>query len=182
MCFATAALIAGVAGSAVSAGGQLYSGAAKAQAANYSAEVAKNNAIIAEQNADYSVAAGVQRGANQSLKGAAAGARLKTAQAASGIDVNKGSPVDVQVSQRETEKLDTDTTLNNALLEAYGYRSKATGFKAQSQLDKMSADASETGAIIGATGTLLSSASSLGMKWSGASGGSGAAENINDYE
>ena len=45
MCFATAALIAGVAGTAVSAGGQLYAGAAKAQAANYSAEVAKNNAI-----------------------------------------------------------------------------------------------------------------------------------------
>jgi hypothetical protein len=55
MCFATAALIAGVAGGAVSAGGQLYAGAAKAQAANYSAQVAANNATIAEQNADYAV-------------------------------------------------------------------------------------------------------------------------------
>jgi hypothetical protein len=37
----------------------------------------------------------------------------------------------------------------------------------------MSADSAETGAIIGATGTLLSTASSLGMKWNGVSGGGG---------
>lgn len=170
ICFATAALIAGVAGSAVSAGGQLVGGAAAQNAANYRAQVASNNAQIAEQNADYAIAAGQQKASTESLKGAAIGGKIKAAQAASGVDVNTGSPVAVQESQREGAKLDAETVLANAEMQAYGYRSQATSFKAESVLDKAGGDAAMTGAMIGATGSLLSSASGLGFKWSKAGG------------
>ena len=170
MCFATAALIAGVAGAAVSAGGQIVQGQATASAANYRAQVAQNNATIAKQNADYAIAAGMQSAETQSLKGAAKGGAIKAGIAASGIDVNTGSAVDVRESQREAATLDTETVMNNAELQAYGYNAKATGFEAEAELDKLTAEQAPIGAAIGATGSLLSSASSLGFKWSGMGG------------
>ena len=40
--------------------------------------------------------------------------KVKTAQAANNVDVNIGSAVNVQASERETNVLNTDTVLNNA--------------------------------------------------------------------
>jgi hypothetical protein len=72
----------------------------------------------------------------------------------------------VQESERETNKLDTETVLNNAELQAYGYRSNATSFNAQAGLDEAEAEQAPIGADIGAAGGFLGSASSLGFKWS----------------
>jgi hypothetical protein len=172
MCFATislatASLYAGIAGAATSAGGALYSGAAAKNAAVYQSAVAHNNEQIANQNAEYAAKAGQAQAAAQSLKGAAAQGKLKTAQAASGVDVNTGSAVDVRVSQREIEKLDTNTVLNNSLLTRYGYRAQASNFAAEAALDEAKGDSAMLGATIGATGSLLSNASALGSKWWG---------------
>lgn len=159
------ALAAGLGGAAASAAGALEGGAAQQNAANYQAAVASNNATIAEQNAAYATKAGLQQAATQSQKGAAIGGKIKAAQAASGVDVNSGSAVDVQQSQREVNKLDTDTVLNNAELKAYGYRTDATNFQAQAGLDEMQAEQAPIGAAFTATGDLLSGASSVGTKW-----------------
>jgi hypothetical protein len=166
MCFATAALIAGGIGAATSAAGTIEQGAATSNAAAYSAQVAQNNATIANANAAYATAAGQQQAADTSLKGAAKSGKIKAGQAASGIDVNTGSAVAVQEGQRETDKLDAETVLNNAELKAYGYRSAATGFTAQAGLDTAESEQAPIGADIGAAGGLLSNASSLGFKWS----------------
>lgn len=176
MCFATAALIAGGVGAAVSAGGAIETGQANANAANYRAQVASNNAIIAKQNADYAIKAGEVSAETQGLKGAATGGTLLAHQGASGVDVGSGSAVDVRTSQREGAKLDSETVMNNAELQAYGYGVQSTNYTAESQLDTLTANQATTGADIGAAGSLLSNASSLGFKWSGmGSGGSPAA-------
>jgi hypothetical protein len=159
-------LAVGALGAGVSAVGAIEAGQATANAANYSAQVAQNNATIADQNANYSIAAGQRKAADNSMKNASNIGRIKGAQAASGIDVNSGSAEDVQVGNRETGELDSETVLNNAQLQAYGYRSQATGFTAQSGLDTMTAEQAPIGADIGAGGSFLSSASSLGYKWS----------------
>ena len=140
-------------------------GQATKNASVYQAAVAHNNEIVAKQNADYAIAAGEKQAQDVSLKGAVTGGKLKTMQAASGLDVNKGSPVDVRVGQAEASKLDAETTLNNAALQAYGYRTQATNFEAEGALDKAKGDQALTGAEIGATGSLLSNASSVGFKW-----------------
>ena len=162
------AAVAGIAGAGISAVGMVEQGQATANAANYNAQVARNNALIAGQNAEYATNAGLEKADIAARKGAAAGGRIKAAQAASGIDVNTGSAVDVQEGQRETSKLDAETVLNNAQLEAYGYRTQATGFTAQAGLDTAQAEQAPIGADIGATGSLLSNASSLGFKWTSA--------------
>ena len=160
------ALTAGIAGAGISGIGAVEAGQATANAANYSAEVARNNATIANQNADYSIAAGQRKTADTSMKNAANIGRIRGAQAASGIDVNSGSAEDVQVGNRETGQLDSETVLNNSELQAYGYRSQSTGFTAQAGLDTMTAEQAPIGSDIGAGGSLLSNASSLGFKWS----------------
>lgn len=166
MCFATAAVIAGVAGAGISAAGAVEGGQATANAANYNAQVAKNNATIANQNADYVVAAGQEAASNESRKNAAQSGKIKATQAASGVDVNTGSSKDVQVSERETGQLDSETVLNNSELKAYGYRSQATGFEATAGLETAEAEQAPIGADLTAAGGLLGSASSLGLKWS----------------
>ena len=171
---------ASVAGGLKGAQGARAGGEASAQAAQYQAQVARNNATIANQNADAEVQAGQQRTQTQALKGAATGGRIKAAQAANNVDVNTGSAVDVQVSQREQAKLDSETELHNSQLQAYGYRTQATNFNAEAGLKDQQAmyarqggDISGDAALLATGGTLLSKASSLPFKWSSGDGGLG---------
>lgn len=87
------------------------------------------------------------------------------AQAANGVDVNSGSNLNVQVSQREAGQTDAATTMHNALLQAYGYRVTAQSDEAQAQLDQTEAIEAPIGGALNATGGLLSSASSISSKW-----------------
>lgn len=150
--------------------------AANAQAANYQAAVASNNAIVAGQQADYAVAAGVEKAGTESLKGAATVGTIKANQAGSGIDVNRGTAVDVQAGARSAGELNSETVLNNAELSAYGYRSQQTNFQAESRLKTLEAGndvtaggIAATGDIEGGFGGLLSSASSIPTKFGGGS-------------
>ena len=167
MCIATIAAVGALAGAGVSAAGTVYSGMATGDAASYQAEVARNNSLIAEQNAKYASEAGTAQATAVSLKGAAKMGKIKTAQAANNIDVNTGSAVDVRASEREAGVLDTATVLSNAELEAYGYRTAATGYTAEAGLLGTQAEEAPIGAGIGATGSLLSGVSAVGFKFTG---------------
>lgn len=154
-----------LAGAATSAVGTISSGISASNQASYQATVAQNNATIANQNAAYASAAGEQRAQTESMKGAEKSAKVKSGQAANGIDVNTGSAVDVQASQRGTDEFDSQNVLQDAELNAYGYRTQATSFQAESALDKEKADTAVPGALLSAGGGLLSNASSIGGKW-----------------
>lgn len=150
------AAIAGIAGTGLSA-------IAASNNADYQSQVAKNNAITAQQNADYAHKAGEQQAAAASLRGAEVGGRIRAAIAANGVDVNGGSAVDVQDSQRRQSKVDTETVLNNADLQSYGYRTQASNYQAQSDLYGNQSDQSLAGGGIG----LLGSAASLSKSFPG---------------
>lgn len=79
--------------------------------------------------------------------------------------MNTGSAVNVQAPERETNVLNSETVLNNAELQAYGYRAAATGCKATAGLEEEEAAQAPVGAALSATGNLLSAASSVGAKW-----------------
>ena len=178
---AVASLVTGIAGAGVTAYGMYEQGKARAEAeaassklAIYQAQVAENNAKIAEQNAAYARQAGLAEAQAQSMKGAEQIAAIKAAQAASGIDVNIGSAVDVRVGQTELNRLDTENILQRADLAAYGYRTQATNALAEARLRRQSArygvsaaGEAMTGGEIGAAGSLLENASALGFKWTG---------------
>lgn len=163
----TWAVVLSATAAATSAVGTVSAGEAKASAANYQAQIAKNNAVIANQNAEYSLEAGAAQSAAESQKGAAGLSAIKARQAASGLDINSGSAVNVRAGQAETNTLNTLTTEHNALLQAYGYRNQVDSFTEQSALDKSSAQNAKIGGYLSATAGLLDSASSLGFKFSG---------------
>ena len=178
---AAAAPILGEIGAGVSAVSSVVGGIAASNNASYQAAVANNNAIIANNNAKYAMEAGSQKAQETSMKGAAQAGLIKTAQAANGVDVNSGSNSAVQTSQREESSLDTQQTEHNAALQAYGYRTQASNFTAQAGLDTAQANEAVPGALIGATGSLLSNASSLSFKWGGGGGSSGGSSAYSDY-
>ncbi len=161
---AAAAPVLGLLGAGVSAASAIEGGYAQKNAYAYQAQVAKNNSVIANQNAVYAAEAGNTQATQTSLKDTEKQARIKGALAANGVDVNSGSAVNVEQSAREEGKLDTEMTEANAQAQMYGYRVQQTGFEAQQALDTAASQNAVPGAILGSTGGLLSSASAIGFK------------------
>lgn len=168
----SAGVIAGVslAATAVAGGLTAMSNIQQANAASknaaYQAQVAQNNATIAEQNRQYAIKAGEVKAEAQGRADRARFNQLLAGQAASGVDVNSGSPVDVRATQRSTDVFDTDTTLHNALLKAYGYEGTAMNYEAQAGLNQAQSKQATAGLGLSTTAGLLGTASSLGSKWS----------------
>lgn len=154
-----------VLGAGAKAFGQLKGGSASAEAARYRAQVAENNAQMYEQAAVRAVQGGEVSSDVEGLRTAQRVGDAKASQAASGIDVNKGTAVDVRAGLAQAGRLDQLTTLNNAQLQGWGYRVKAAQERAQAKLDTMEAGSAVPGAALGAAGTLLGSASALPTKW-----------------
>lgn len=161
----------GLIGTAVSAFGSIAGGVAQANAADYQAQVADNNARIAQQNAAHAAQAGEQKAADASQKGAANLGAIKAAIAANGLDVNSGSALDVEKSARSTSQLNTLRTENDAQLQVYGYRSQATNYAAQAELDRSEEGPDIAGGILGGAGSLFGNASAIGTKNFGAGSG-----------
>ena len=164
---AEAAPVLGAVGAGIGAIGAVQSGMANASAARYQAQVARNNQIVANQNASYAAAAGNVQTANVGLKERAQAGELTADLAAHGLDVNTGSAARVRASQREIGLQNEEQTAANAALSAYGYRTQATSFGAQAQLDQAQARQDVEAGFLSAGGTLLSGAGNLGFKWAG---------------
>lgn len=147
-----------VVGSVVSAFGALQAGQAQAGAAKFNSAVSKRNAAISRQNAQIVMQSGEAQAGIQEQKTRAVAGATKTNQAASGVDVNSGSAVDVQSSQAALGELDALTVRSNATREAYGYKVKATNEDAQSNLDDYEAKNDIQGSQIGAVGTFIGGA------------------------
>jgi ABC-type Na+ efflux pump permease subunit len=180
--------VAGGIGTAISAVGAYNNAQAQAAQARYQAQVAQNNATIARQNAEYATKAGQAAATDASLRARAAVGKVVADEAASGVDVNSGSPVDAAVTEREVGKLNTERVVNNAALQAYGYRTQETNFLAQEGMYKAAADNASASALPSAFGTLFNGISSLGSNWQrfqssglGAGGGGAAVSTAGGY-
>ena len=168
-----------VAAVAVAAYSAYSSASAQGAAAHYQSQVAANNATIAQQNANYAIAAGEEKAQMTSMQNAARIGQIKAAIGANNVDVNSGSAADTIESQRELGKLDTETQMSNALLQAYGYKVAGTGYAAQSGLENLTASQTGVAEAGGVSGSLLSGAKAIPTSWlpglsssSGSSGGS----------
>lgn len=152
---------------AVSTAGAVEAGAARSDAAAYQGQIARNNAVVAEQNRNYALRAGAQDAEIASLKGRARLGAIKAAQAANNIDVNTGSALDVQLGERESSRLDTLNVMHNAMLKAYGYSGEAANQRSAATGYDQAGAAARKGALFGAAGSLLQGASAISSKWGG---------------
>lgn len=152
-------------GTGVGALGAISQANAQKQQATYQAEVAKNNQIIAEQNAQYASQAGAAQTEKAQLQQRAIEGEIGAGLAAGGVDINTGSPALTRTAAAETKQLDTATVSNDAALRVYGFRTQATNYGAQSELFQQEARQAPIAGLISGGSTLLSGGGGLASKW-----------------
>jgi len=157
--------VVGTAGALVKGAGDLEAGQAKSAADAYQAQVAANNAKIAQQDARFDIQAGETAGFNRGMKTRAAVGQEKAAQGASGIDVNTGSAVATRSGEAEVGMLDALTIRSNAAKQAYAKEVEATSDTAQGQLLQTESQQDLEAGEFGAAGDLLSGATTVGGNW-----------------
>lgn len=149
------------AGTAFSFLGSMQQGRAASQSANYNAQVATNNAEISRQNAEMAAREGDANAAREQQKTRAVAGAIKANQAASGIDVNRGSAVDVQSSAAELGMLNAISIRSNAARRAYGFQTQASSYEAQAGLDRAQGRNARRAGMIEGAGTLLTGGTDL---------------------
>lgn len=156
---------ASLAGGIMSAQGAEKSGQAQQQMFNYQAQVAMINSQIDKQNADYARNYGEQQSVIEGMKASQQAGAIKAAQGASNIDVNSGSAVEVQESQRKITSLDLTQIRSNAAKTAYDFDVKSVMDTNQATLDVMAGQNAKMTGDINATASILGTVSSVSSKW-----------------
>lgn len=151
-----------IASTAVSAVGAISQGNALASMANYQSQVSANNAQIAAQYAQQATQTGELQSYEEGLKQRQQQQAVTAGLAASGVNVNTGSPSEVRQSARELGVLDVETVRQQAALQAYGYRTQQTSFEAQSQLQSAEAGFAQTAGWLQGVGSLISGGAQIG--------------------
>ena len=162
---AIASLAATAIGAGVSAVGSIKQGQAANQAAQYQSEVATQNAQYAAMKAQWTAEAGREQENEQGRKDRAVGGAIKAQQAASGVDVNTGSALDVQSSADQLGQLSRLNIRTNTARDVYGYRTQGANYAADAQALKAQRRNDLTAGWLGAAGSLLGGASSVGTRY-----------------
>jgi hypothetical protein len=151
-----------VAGTAMQAIGQVRQGQAAKAAADYNAQVANNNAIVAEQQAQSQAMVQGRRATMQN-------GGLLANMAANGVDVGEGSPLDILSQSAANAEMDRQNIIYNG-------RVKAQSLRNQAQLDTFQGETAQQNGWMSAAGTLLSGGSKA---WGMSQGGTGSTIAVN---
>jgi len=152
---------------ALSAVSSIAGSQAQKQQAKYQAQVAKNNQRVALMNAGYANRAGAQKEQSEAWKVRGMIGQQMAGQAASGLDVNSGSPAQVRDSTAALGNISFGNIRDNTAREEYGYRAQATQFGNEAALAKASAPTTFS-TILGAA---TAAGSKLGgLKWPSSTG------------
>jgi len=151
-----------VAGLGMTALGQSQAQDSANAQAKYQGQVAANNAITAENEAQYAQAT-AERNANAKKREmlTVIGAQ-RAAEGSTGAVVDSGSFMDVRLDTAERGTMDAMALLQEGDLAAWRARNQAANFTAQSGLYDA---ASKTSALMPVAGSLLSGAGNIGANW-----------------
>jgi hypothetical protein len=156
---------ASLAGGILGAEGAKQSAAATQQMYNYQAGVAQINSKIDLQNADFARNQGEVQATQFGLKERQQEGAIKVAQSASNLDVNSGSAIDVQTSQRKLGQMDLTQIRSNAAKTAYDFDVKSTMDLNQSTLDITAGTNAIAAGNIQAMSSIIGSVGSVSSKW-----------------
>lgn len=152
-------------GGILSAFGALSSGVANSNMFNYQAAIAKMNQQIDAQNAEFAIQTGEQQATQSGLKAGQTMGQIKASQASAGFDVRSGSNKQVQDSQVEVERMNSDMIRSNAAKTAYNYQVQGAMAGAQASMDTAAAGNSLAAGFVGAGSSILGSAASVSSQW-----------------
>ncbi len=135
--------------------GALSQSRSAAAAAGYNAKVAQQNAQIATQNAQFTGAEGEQNVAAAGAQTKAKVAATLANEAASGVDVNSGSAVNVRESEAKLGMLNALNVRSSAARQAYGFQTQSVSDNAQAELLRKQKVSDEVGGYLDAGATVL---------------------------
>lgn len=159
------AIGASVIGTGMSVMGQMQQANAASSMYGYQAQIARNNQIIAQRNAQIAREQGAAEADRLNLKKAQVTGSQRAALAAQGGDVNSGSPLDIVADTERAGTTDVATTRYNAALRAWGFENEAAGAGATSSA-YTSASTNLMAALPYSVGsTLLGGAAGAAGKW-----------------
>jgi hypothetical protein len=153
--------------------GAVTGGLASGAEASYKAQVAANNAKMAEQAQQYAATAASSQVENAGLKARAQFGEVRTGLAANNIDVNSGTAANVQESQRLIGAKEVSTVASNAARQVYGYGAEEQSDVAQAKLYGAEAPYDIASGFISAAGDVAGGWADLDLK-TGNTGGAGA--------
>jgi len=130
---------------------------------NYQAAVNRNNAQIAEWQAQDAVTRGAKAEQTQRLKAAQLKGSQRAAFAARGVALDEGSPLAILQDTDYMGEMDALTIRDNAAREAWGHRTQGANYSGDASMLSARADAeSPSGA---AFNTLLTGAGAVADSW-----------------
>ncbi len=144
-----------IASTVVGAAGQVYTASANANAAEYSAEVNQQNAILADRRATDAIERGQMEEERKKREATLLRKGQEASFAASNIDTGYGTPLDIITSSAMAADLDAAIIRSNAEREAEDYEIQSVNYRNQSSQDKTTAKGARVGGLIGAAGVAL---------------------------
>lgn len=154
-----------LAGGILSAFGAEKSGQAQQQMYDYQAQIAKINANIDKQNAEYAITQGEQEAGQYGERAAQQRGEIIARQGASNIAIGSGSNAGVVRSQDLLTRMDLTQLRSNAAKTAYDYETRSTFDTNQATLDVMAGKNAKTAGDIGAASSILGTVGSVSSKW-----------------
>lgn len=163
---AIASLVLTGVGTGVSVAGKIQQGKAAKAEADFRSQVAQNNAIIAQRNADDARARGKIAAGERDLQTRQLISRQRTIFASTGQEVDVGSGLEITSDSAALGKLDSLRIIDNAERAATGFESQSRDFTAESALAEATGRNAITSSRVQAFGTLVTGAGSVASKWS----------------
>lgn len=132
-----------------------FSAMSKSKAGSAQADVLNWNAGLEDWRAEDAIQRGkVDADKMRRLTKATIG-HEKAVQAAHGVDVNKGSAVDVRGDMAYLGELDALTIENNAYRESFGYKVQAYDYRTKAGLTEQEGTTAAIGTVLGSASSLL---------------------------
>lgn len=160
---ATASLGMTAFGAGMSAVGAYNKSKADKAAYEYQAQVARNNAQVAEWQAQDAIMRGQTAEGNQRMKTAQLKGTQRAAMAARGLALDEGSPLDILTTTDLMGERDALTVRDNAAKEAWALREQGKGYTANAGLLGFRADSESP--LMSAGSTLLTGAGQVASSW-----------------
>ena len=159
MCLPAAALM--IASTAISAAGSVVSGIGASQQANYSAQVNDQNAKLANEQAKDSLANTNLEAQRRYRQQAQTQGRQQAAMAANGVDLNFGSPVNVQQDSAMIGGEDIGQIYKSGFQQTRGHDIQAWNYASQAAADRARAKGAMLQGVMGGLSSVLGGASQL---------------------
>ena len=157
----TATLALGLASTAFSAVGAYQHQKAANRQADYNAQIARNNALAAEYEAQYAKESAAEKAKEQKRKTAGIIGSQRAAMGASGVVADEGTFLNLTLDSAEQGKLDELAILHEGDKEAWRAEINADNYTAQSQMYSMS----KSSPFMTAAPILMSGAAKTGLNY-----------------